>query len=114
METKSVPFTFVTQGNFCFARRVPSDLSHHYNASRMMYSLRTRPAALATARAQRAAQQLDEHWYHPRIRDVDFPGKHLLRMSAEVEDAGPGGAEIGCEVHGSCPTIVAHRRFYAA
>jgi hypothetical protein len=34
LETESVPFTFVTQGNFCFARRVPSDLSHHYNASR--------------------------------------------------------------------------------
>jgi hypothetical protein len=89
LETESVPFTFVTQGNFCFARRVPSDLSHHYNASRIMYSLRTRPAALATARAQRAAQQLDEHWYHPRIRDVDFPGKHLLRMSGQSSAAQP-------------------------
>jgi hypothetical protein len=81
LETKSAPFTFVKQGIFYFSRRVPSDLSHHYNASRIMYSLRTRSAAVATSRAQRAAQQLDEHWYHLRIRDADLPGKHLLRMN---------------------------------
>ena len=74
LETKTAPFTFVKQGIFCFSRRVPSDLSHHYNASRIMYSLRTRSAALATSRAQRAAQQFDEHWYHLRIRDVYLPG----------------------------------------
>src|SRR6056297_2240009 len=83
LETKSAPFTFVKQGIFYFSRRVPSDLSHHYNASRIMYSLRTRSAAVATSRAQRAAQQLDEHWYHLRIRDVDLPGKHLLRMNGQ-------------------------------
>ncbi len=83
LETKTAPFTFVKQGIFYFSRRVPSDLSHHYNASRIMYSLRTKSAVVATSRAQRAAQQLDEHWYHLRIRDVDLPGKHLLRMSGK-------------------------------
>lgn len=83
LETKSAPFTFVKQGIFYFSRRVPSDVSHHYNASRIMYSLPTRSAAVAKSRAQRAAQQLDEHWYHLRIRDVDLPGKHLLRMSGQ-------------------------------
>lgn len=83
LETKSAPFTFVKQGIFYFSRRVPSDLSHHYNATRIMYSLRTRSAAVATSRAQRAAQQLDEHWYHLRLRDVDLPGKHLLRMNGQ-------------------------------
>ncbi|MEL6119970.1 MAG: DUF6538 domain-containing protein [Pseudomonadota bacterium] len=42
LETKSAPYTFVKQGIFFFLRRLPSDLSHHYNASRIMYSLRTR------------------------------------------------------------------------
>lgn len=83
LETKSAPYTFVKQGIFYFSRRVPSDLSHHYNATRIMYSLRTRSAAVASARAFRAAQQLDEHWYHLRIRDVALPGKHLLRMASE-------------------------------
>src|SRR6056297_2956297 len=89
METKSAAFTFVKQGIFYFSHRVPSDLSHHYNASRIMYSLRTRSAAVATSRAQGAAQQLDEHWYHLRIRDVVLPGKHLLRMSGQSAAAQP-------------------------
>ncbi len=42
LETKSAPYTIVKQGIFFFLRRLPSDLSHHYNASRIMYSLRTR------------------------------------------------------------------------
>ena len=44
LETKTATFTFVKQGIFCFSRRVPSDVSHHSNASRTMYSLRTRSA----------------------------------------------------------------------
>ena len=100
METKSAAFTFVKQGIFYFSRRVPSDLSHHYNASRIMYSLRTRSAAVATSRAQRAAQQLDEHWYHLRIRDVDLPGKHLLRMDGQPAATGhiPGVEASGGSV----------------
>lgn len=88
LETKTAPYTFVKLGIYYFSRRVPSDLSHHYNASRIMYSLRTRSPVVATSRAQRAAQQLDEHWYHLRIRDVDLPGKHLLRMSGKSVSSG--------------------------
>ena len=83
LETKSAPYTSVKQGIFYFLRRVPRDLSHYYTASRIMYSLRTKSPIVATSRAQRAAQQLDEHWYHLRIRDVDLPGKHLLRMAGQ-------------------------------
>ncbi|WP_341863201.1 DUF6538 domain-containing protein [Gymnodinialimonas sp. 57CJ19] len=82
LETKTAPYTFVKLGIYYFSRRVPSDLSHHYNASRIMYSLRTKSGAVAASRAQRAAQQLDEHWYHLRIRDVDLPGMHLLRRQS--------------------------------
>lgn len=89
LETKTAKFTFVKQGIFYFSRRVPRDLSHHYNASRIMYSLRTRSKVIATSRAQRAAQTLDEHWYHLRIRDVDLPGKHLLRTQAQSQSGVP-------------------------
>lgn len=82
LETKSAPFTFVKQGIFYFSRRIPSDISHHYTADRIIYSLRTRSASVANSRAQRAAHQLEEHWYHLRFRDVDLPGKHLLRMGS--------------------------------
>jgi len=55
---------------------------------------------VATSRAQRAAQQLDEHWYHLRIRDVDLPGKHLLRMDGQPAATGhiPGAEASGGSV----------------
>ena len=77
----SVPFSFNKNGIYYFERRVPRDLLKHYSASKISYSLRTRSSAVAASRASRAAQQLDEYWYHLRIRDVDLPGKHLLRMA---------------------------------
>lgn len=82
LENKSVPFSFVKAGVYYFVRRVPKDLHHHYTTEKISFSLRTRSAVVAKSRAQRAAQQLDEHWYHLRIQDVELPGKHLLRMGA--------------------------------
>lgn len=86
-ETKSAAFTFVKQGVFYFTRRVPSDLSRHYTSPRIAFSLRTRSAPVARSRALRAAQQLDEHWYHLRIKDTELPGKHMLRIGASQQPA---------------------------
>lgn len=80
-ETTTAAFTFVKAGVFYFTRRVPHDLSHHYTARRICYSLRTRSSVVAGARARQAAQRLDEHWYHLRLQDCDLPGKHLLRST---------------------------------
>ncbi len=76
----SVPFSFTKSGIYYFERRVPRDLRKHYSTSKIAYSLRTRSAPVAASRATRAAQQLAMYWYHLRIRSVDLPGKHLLRL----------------------------------
>ena len=39
---------------------------------------------MAASRASRAVHQLDEYWYHLRIRDVELPGKHRLRIGAAI------------------------------
>ena len=80
-ETNLVPYAFVKDGVFYFSRRVPSDLSQHYLSSRIQYSLRTKVARVALARAQKAAQQLDEYWYHLRLKQTDLPGQHMLKQS---------------------------------
>jgi integrase len=54
---------------------------------------------VAASRAQRAAQQLDEHWYHLRFREVNLPGKHLLRKSGQLAAAGVWST--GCATEGS-------------
>jgi integrase len=84
---KSVPFSFTKNGIYYFERRVPSDLRKHYSASKISYSLRSRSTSVATSRAMRAAQQLDDYWYHLRIMDSELPGKHLLRMQQNAPNA---------------------------
>ncbi len=80
---KSVPFSFTKNGIYYFERRVPADLLKHYNTSKIAYSLRTRSVRVAAARARRAADQLDDHWYYLRCKDAELPGKHRLRVATD-------------------------------
>lgn len=86
----SVPFSFTKDGIYYFERRVPRDLRKHYSASKIAYSLRTRSASVAASRSAQAARQLDEYWYHLRIKDCDLPGKHLLRLHQTTGAAASG------------------------
>lgn len=79
-ENKAAPHSFVKDGIYYFCRRVPNDLRHHYTSTKISYSLRTRSVTVAASRAQRAAQKLDEYWYHLRVQNSDLPGKHMLRL----------------------------------
>lgn len=83
-ENKAAPHSFVKDGVYYFIRRVPNDLRHHYTSPKISYSLRTRSVTVAASRAVRAAQKLDEYWYHLRINDSDLPGKHMLRMAGNI------------------------------
>ncbi len=74
-ETISPTFTFVKDGVFYFSRRIPKELVRHYLSPRIAYSLRTRSAKVAEARARKAADQLDDYWFHLRSRDAELPGK---------------------------------------
>ncbi|OWY01060.1 integrase [Thioclava sp. F1Mire-8] len=87
-----VPFSFKKNGIYYFERRVPKCLRKHYSTAKISYSLRTRSSTVAASRATKAAQQLDDYWYHLRIREVDLPGKHLLRLSHSANTASGGGA----------------------
>lgn len=81
-ETISPTFTFVKDGVFYFSRRIPKELLRHYLSPRIAYSLRTRSGKIAEARARKAADQLDEYWFHLRTQDAQLPGKHMLRLGA--------------------------------
>lgn len=87
--TISPTFTFVKDGVFYFGRRIANELKRHYTSPRIAYSLRTRSAKIAEARAGRAADQLDGSWSHLRSRDGELPGKHLLRLGARECAADP-------------------------
>lgn len=82
-ENKSAPFTFEKQGVFYFTRRVPSGLRDHYTSGKISFSLRTRSASVARARALKASLQLDEHWHVLRMHGMDLP-------TARTTDIWPG------------------------
>jgi len=71
---------------FYFSRRVPQELKQHYTSPRIAYSLKTKSAKAAEARAIRAASQLDEYWYHLKAQAAELPGKHMLRVSGSTPD----------------------------
>ncbi|MFT4715369.1 MAG: integrase [Paracoccaceae bacterium] len=91
-ETISPSFTFAKAGVYYFSRRIPSELICHYSSPRIAFSLRTRSARVAEARARKAADQLDEYWFHLRSQDRQLPGKHMLRITKAVHK-GVQGAE---------------------
>ncbi|WP_343755254.1 DUF6538 domain-containing protein, partial [Rhodovulum strictum] len=66
-----------------------------HDRGQIAYSLRTRSASVAASRAARAAQQLDEYWFHLRVKDRDLPGKHLLRL----QSATPSAPSVETAVH---------------
>lgn len=85
--TKLPPYTFEKGGIFYFSRRVPSDLSDHYLSDRIAFSLRTKSSNVALSRARRAADQLDEYWYHLRAKSRPTPGLHLLVGNRNLPEA---------------------------
>ena len=93
-ETISPTFTFVKAGVFYFSRRVPKSLQHHYTSPRIVHSLKTRSARIAEARARRAADQLDEYWYHLRSQETQLPGQHMLRDAANLPRVSAPAAEL--------------------
>ncbi len=82
MAYKTAPHTFVKQGVFYFMRRVPLELRRHYTSPKISYSLRTRSVSVAASRSIRAADKLDEYWFHLRMQDADLPGSHMLRLAS--------------------------------
>lgn len=108
-ETISPTFTFLKDGVFYFSRRIPKELKPLYTSPRIAYSLRTRSAKIAEARARRAADQLDEYWYHLRSSEVALPGKHMLRLQRK---AGTSNAHHALDTSASSVRLSEALRIY--
>ena len=73
LETKTAAFTFVKQGIFYFSRRVPSDLSHHYDTDGVRYSHRLRSQSLSPS----GLSGLQPNVSHTTVRLSEAVGIHL-------------------------------------
>jgi len=95
--TKLPPYTFEKGGIFYFSRRVPSDLLNHYLSDRIAFSLRTKSSNVASSRARKAADQLDEYWYHLRAKSRPAPGLHLLVCNRKSPNASSNPRDVSTD-----------------
>ncbi|MBN06998.1 MAG: hypothetical protein CMM45_04105 [Rhodospirillaceae bacterium] len=72
-------YLFQKRGFFYFHRRVPKDLMHHYDRSKIVFSLRTKSIRAAKVKAASLASQLNEDWLTLRWRSKDTPLRRFLR-----------------------------------
>lgn len=93
MANRIVPFSFKKDGIYYFVRRVPGDLRAHYDTGRLSFSLRTRNAVQASARALAQSAKLDEFWSQLRMGKTTLPGQHRLVTTLAREDLGPSATE---------------------
>lgn len=82
VDQKHPQYTFIKDSVYYYSRRIPSDLKHHYNASRIAYSLRTSSARRALVTAQALTAKLDDFWLGLRLKQTDVPASHLLKSQA--------------------------------
>lgn len=82
VDQKHPQYTFTKDSVFYYSRRVPSDLKHHYNSSRIAYSLRTTSARRALVSSKALTAKLDDYWLGLRLKQTDVPAAHLLKSQA--------------------------------
>ena len=66
---KTRAFLFQRAGFFYYVRRVPSQLQHHFNTGRIVFSLKTKSKNAALLRSSEISSRLETYWFHLRMRD---------------------------------------------
>ena len=62
-------------GVYYYVRRVPYDLTSHYDVKRLCFSLKTKSAAAAIRASKSIKQRLEDYWLGLRLQNMDIPEK---------------------------------------
>lgn len=94
---KNGSYLFQKSGVFYFVRRVPRDLEAHHCTNRISFSLRTRSAAAAAARARDLAARLDRQWNDLRFQGDDRLARYrkTVSPSSDTLQQQTGGRGVG-------------------
>ena len=74
-------------GIYYYVRRVPHDLSSHYDVKRLCFSLKTKSASAAVRASKSINQRLEDYWLGLRLQNTDIPTVPLVRASDEINNA---------------------------
>ena len=73
-------------GIYYYLRRVPYDLTDHYQVKRLCFSLKTKSLTHANRTAKSVSQRLDDYWLGLRLQKMDIPAMSVLKTHDVVDD----------------------------
>ena len=71
-------------GVYYYVRRVPYDLTSHYDVKRLCFSLKTKSANAAIRVSKSINQRLEDYWLGLRLQNMDIPAIQVVKSSDAV------------------------------
>jgi integrase len=75
-------------GIYYYVRRVPHDLTSHYDVKRLCFSLKTKSASAAIRASKSINQRLEDYWLGLRLQNMDIPAIQVVKSSNSVINDG--------------------------
>ena len=72
------------EGVYYYIRRVPHDLTSHYDVKRHRFSLKTKSASAAIRASKSINQRLEDCWLGLRLQKMDIPAIQVVKSSDAV------------------------------
>ncbi|MDA0801277.1 MAG: tyrosine-type recombinase/integrase [Proteobacteria bacterium] len=66
-------------GIYYYVRRVPCDLTSHYNVKRLCFSLKTKSLKAAIRASRSITQRLEDYWLGLRLQNMDIPAIQVVK-----------------------------------
>jgi integrase len=77
-------YVLCRDGIYYYVRRVPHDLSSHYDVKRLCFSLKTKSASAAVRASKSINQRLEDYWLGLRLQHMDIPAIQVVKSSDAV------------------------------
>ena len=74
-------------GIYYYVRRVPYDLTSHYDVKRLCFSLKTKSASAAVRTSKSINQRLEDYWLGLRLQNMDIPSIQVVRGSNDLQNS---------------------------
>ena len=68
-----------SDGIYYYIRRVPHDLTSHYDVKRLCFSLKTKSASAAIRASKSINQRLEDYWLGLRLQNMDIPAIQVVK-----------------------------------
>ena len=79
-------YVLYRDGIYYYVRRLPYDLTSHYDVKRLCFSLKTKSASAAVRASKSINQRLEDYWLGLRLQNMDIPAIQVVRSNDNPQD----------------------------